>query len=372
MAEGNPLRLGRHIVFTGSHEGLACQLADVPDPAADELLVRVTMAGVCGTDAHRLAGRLADPPAPISMGHESVGVVEALGSHLRTDRTGQPLSVGDRVHWIPAAACGRCRACTVLDDQTPCRELGWPAPAATPNAAGFREFATVTSRMPVLRIPDEVPDEAVVALGCALPTAVAGIRRLGGISSLHRVVIQGAGPVGLAATLVAASNGAAEIVVVGAPADRLEVARRLGATLTLPLEGMSAAERGSVIMGKTNGWGADVVIEASGQLEAFQEGIALLGPAGRYLILGLYAGAGTVALDPFRLNNRNLRVIGSFASGPMDLVNALALVRHQWQRVGLDHMVSHRFALEHTEAAVAAVAAGETIKAVVVPAAVDG
>lgn len=132
-----------YIVFSGHGRALELREEVVVAPRSDEVLIRTVMAGICGTDVHRLSGDLGAPSIPVCLGHEGVGIVDALGSAILTDRAGVLLHVGDAVYWSPAAPCGQCRACLVIKNPAQCENRVWPVPAGGPNAATFREFATV-------------------------------------------------------------------------------------------------------------------------------------------------------------------------------------------------------------------------------------
>lgn len=350
------VRKGRRLVYVGTprpelHE------SEVPDPLPGAVLVRTTIAGVCGTDAHRLDGDLPDPGRPVTFGHEGIGVVEVLGEGVAHDTDGAPLQVGDTVYWTPSG--GRPGEPGVM---------GWPPPAELPNPAAYQDYATLAPGNVVYRIPDGTDPEAVIAFGCALPTALGGIRRLGGIAPGSHVVIQGSGPVGLASTMLAALSAAATVIVIGAPADRLRAAETLGAEHTIAVEGTTPGERHERVLGLTGGHGADVVIEATGRREAFGEGMSLLGSGGTYLVLGIYSGPGIVELDAVDLNNRSLSVIGSM--GPVgldDYVTTIELARRHGDRLGLAGLVTHRFGLADAETAIDAARRGDAIKAIVEP-----
>jgi threonine dehydrogenase-like Zn-dependent dehydrogenase len=360
-------RLGHSAVFTAPGKPLEYWHMEVPDPPSGGLLIRMEMAGVCGTDAHRLAGHLPHPGRPVVFGHEGVGRVEVLGSGVTTDLAGEALRAGDLVYWNPITSCHRCYSCNIVQDVTVCPHAFWPAWAQTPNAAAFQEYATLTSETEVFRVPEGVPPEAVVAFGCAMPTAIEGIQRLGGIETGAVVVIQGSGPVGLASTLLAGLSAARHVVVVGAPDNRLRAAERLGATVTMSIESTIVEQRAEIIRDLSDGRGADIVIEAAGALPAFDEGISLLARNGRYLILGLFSGSGTVNLNPFRLNNLNLRIIGSFGVQPQARRRMIQLVQRYHEELDLPALITHRFPLENTAEAIASVGNGSAIKAVVTP-----
>ena len=166
------MRSGHVIVFHGAGIPLEYREEPSPDPGPNEILVRVAIAGVCGTDAHRLSGDVPALPGPVCFGHEAVGVVEALGNSVTADRSGAALAPGDRVYWSPSDPCGKCWTCRVARHRALCEDLHWPAPAGRPNAAGFRELATVGPRSALYRIPEGTSFDSVIAFGCAMPTAL--------------------------------------------------------------------------------------------------------------------------------------------------------------------------------------------------------
>lgn len=358
-------KTGKVVVFDGPGLPLRIEVEPVMPPGRGQTLVRMTMAGVCGSDVHRIAGHLPAPARPVCFGHEAVGVIIDLGEGMTTDRAGTPLAVGDRVYWAPAAPCGACQACRA-GNQMLCRDVNWPAEAGSPNGAAYREIATVHPRSSLYRISDGTPSESVIAFGCAMPTAITGIERLGGLG--RHVVIQGCGPVGLASTLLAGLSGADTITVIGDPASRLDVAARLGATATLPLTSTSRDERRARVLEITGGEGATAVIEAAGSAEAFPEGIGLLGMNGRYLVLGLYSGAEKIPFDPVPINNLNLHIVGSLGYAQDALLQAIRIATEHGEEFGFGELVGERFPLEQTQDAIASAARGEAVKTLVLPA----
>jgi 5-exo-hydroxycamphor dehydrogenase len=343
--------------------------APFPAPGGGEVVVSVGMGGVCGTDHHLLLGEV-PLPGPIVLGHEGIGRVEEVGPDAATDYAGDPIAVGDLVYWLPVQPCNRCYACNVLNDQSMCPNYlaGMFAEAKAPPSATYSEYALLTRETAFFRVPPDTPPEAVIAFGCALPTMLQAIERLGTIRYGDTVVVQGCGPVGLAATMLARIGGAGTIIVIGAPETRLEMAMRLGATTTLDLATTDEEERVSAVMEATGGLGAEVVIEAAGKLPAFSEGLRLAAAGGRYLIVGLWSAPGAVSIEPRLLNNRNLRIIGSALESPRHIRQAIGVARSCHERFPLADVVSHRFALEDSLQAIEAVGRQETIKAVIVPA----
>jgi 5-exo-hydroxycamphor dehydrogenase len=348
---------------------LTCETADIPDPQADEVLVRVTMAGVCGTDAHWLNGDLGSPRKALCFGHEGVGVIEVLGSEITHDHRGTPLAEGDRVYWLPCAPgvpCRECEACRANRGLSYCARFTFPISASIrPNGAGFQDFATVGPTAPLYRIPDETSTEAVIAFGCAMPTAVSAFSRFGDVTGA--MVIQGCGPVGLACTVLAQAIKAEKIIVIGDSDDRRAAASRLGATTTVPVSGTTATEREEAVRSLTGGRGAEVVIEATGQAGAVPEGLNMLGIGGKYVIVGIYSGETQVSINPVQLNNRSLTMIGCLNDPVTTFPGALDAVTRYGERMRFADLISHRFPLEETEAAITAAGSGQAVKSVVVP-----
>jgi 5-exo-hydroxycamphor dehydrogenase len=349
------------MVFTGAGRPLECWDNEVADPGRGAVLVRTVVAGVCGTDAHRLDGDLPDPGHPVTFGHEGIGEIVALGPGIAADHGGAPVQPGDLVYFTPSSAAPGVGP-----------PMGWPPPAELPSPASYQDYATLPAGNAFHLVPEGTDPEAVIAFGCAMPTALGGMARLGGVRPGQSVVVQGCGPVGLSATLLASLTLARQVVVIGDPPARLAAAAVLGATTTIPLASTTVEERRARVLDLTGGRGADVVVECAGRLEAFDEGMALLDEGGRYLVLGIYSGPGTVSLDVVRLNNRSVAVIGSM--GPTSLADyrtTIQLAQRLGQRLRFVDLITHRFGLGRLEDAIGAVRRGEAIKSVVVPA-LDG
>jgi len=337
----------------------------VPDPPPGGALVSVVLGGVCGSDVHILSGEAGEMPFPIILGHEGVGRIEKLGAGVTADYAGTPVKAGDLVCWSPIALCHRCYSCTVLEE-TPCENSQFFEHAEKPNWGSYAEYAWLPHGMAFFRLPDHAVPEAVAALGCALPTVLRGFERCGPIRTGECVVVQGVGPVGLAAVLVAAQAGAREVIAIDASASRLEVAKRLGATATVSLE-LGPEARRQAVRDHAGPNGADVVVEAAGVLPAFPEGVDLTGPHGRYIVLGLWGAIGTQPISPRDLTIKNLTIAGASFPKPKHYYGAMQMAVRLQERAALAELVSHRFGIAQASSALAAVKSGAAIKAVIDP-----
>ena len=214
-------------------------------------------------------------------------------------------------------------------------------------------------------MPDVVPDELASAASCALRTVVHGFDRLGRIRDTDRVAIQGAGLLGLFATALAVRSGAPSVIVVRGPAERLEVARRWGATHTLDIgELPDPAERRSRVLDWAEGRGPEVVIEVSGARSAFPEGIELIARGGRYLVLGQRHDE-AVEVRPSDITGKHLRVVGSISAGVDHYARALAFLAHNWERCPWMDLISNRYRLKEINVALERMREWREIKAAI-------
>ena len=202
---------------------------------------------------------------------------------------GRTLREGDRAVFFDVhRSCGRCRACTVHRTPTRCparRVYGITDAAADGLYGGWAQAIYLEPGVGIARLPDAVSFDDYIGAGCGLLTAVHILERAA-LRPGDTVLVQGTGAVGLSAVALARLGGAATVFAIGAPAARLELARRMGADHLFDLESTTAADRAADVRARTHGEGADVVIEAAGSARAFEEGLDLVRDGGRYVIAG--------------------------------------------------------------------------------------
>ncbi len=314
----------------------------VPDLPPGGVLLKTMYSEVCGTDVHLWHGRLSGVPYPIIPGHVSVGELD----RMRGPTTGIDASVlreGDRVVFFDVhRTCGRCRACTVARTPTRCssrRVYGITDSATDGLFGGWAQAIYLEPGVAMAKLPDTVAPEAYIGGGCGLITSVHILERAA-LTLGDSVVVQGTGAVGLSAVALARLSGAGTIVAIGAPADRLALARDMGADCVIDLEATTPEQRVETIRGLTGGQGADVGIEAAGSAPAVEEGLNLVRDGGRYVIAGHYTNAGPSRVNAHeQINRKHLEIRGCWGSEVGHFVRALrVLERHAsdvpWQAIG--------------------------------------
>jgi len=300
------------------------------------MLLRTLYSEVCGTDVHLWHGRLAGVPYPIIPGHVSVGVVDKVRGAV-TGADGRPLREGDRIVFYDVhRTCGRCYACAVSATPTKCasrRVYGITDSATDGLFGGWSEAIYLEPGVVSAVLPDVVAAEDYIGGGCGLITAVHAIDRAA-LKLADSVLVQGTGAVGLSIIALARLSGASTIVAIGAPADRLALAIRMGATITLDLRTTTDAERRTIVFDATHGRGADVGIEAAGSPRAFEEGLTLTRDGGRYVIAGHYTNAGSSSINAHEhINRKHLEIRGCWGSEAGHFLRALTVLEQQAGKV---------------------------------------
>jgi len=338
----------------------------IPEVEAGGILVKVEMAGICGTDVHQQRGDLTiKSPLPNIPGHETIGRIVKIGDGRTKDASGEPIKIGDRIIWAHAD-CGECYWCEIARDPVLCANrsgYGFGPPVAL--RGGFAEYEYVIPTTEVVKISDELTEEETIGVGCAFRSVVAGYERFGGIGFQNNVVIQGVGPVGLYSLLMAVEGGAGKTIVVGAPKERLELAAKWGADYLIDIdETKDPAERKDKILELTNGRGPEVVIECSGVPAAVNEGLEMIQKGGRYLILGQSSPAET-NIVPSTITSKALTIVGSVSAAIPHFYKALQFIKNKRTKYPFADIVSHKYQLEQINEAIENMAIGKEIKPVI-------
>ncbi|MFB7874101.1 zinc-binding dehydrogenase [Nocardia sp. NPDC056064] len=340
----------------------------VPEPGAGQLLVSCSYGGICGTDLHLQQGHL-PIPLPIVLGHEGLGVVAALGSGTVVDALGEPITVGDRVMWASSIACGTCIPCRQYREPTLCAArvtygVNRTATEPAPLAGAWAECILLQPGTTVVKIPDHIDDLTAMAFACAGPTMIHALYERRPVRLGETVVVQGCGPVGLAAAALATLAGARHVVVVGGPQSRLDRAAACGiGDVHVDIVGQDPAVALGQVRDHLPEQGADLVIECTGVPSAIPQGIGLARRGGAYLIVGQYTDAGPVEINPHHIVRQQLDVMGSWAFSGAHLVEYVRMLPAIAARFDVGSLVTE-YPIEEYSAAMDSVRTGGVLKAV--------
>jgi L-iditol 2-dehydrogenase len=331
-------------VLYGIHD-VRIEYRPVPEPGPGEVLIRVHSVGTCGSDVHYYEhGRIGDfvVKQPLVLGHEPSGVVVAGGPDAHRHEVGQ------RVALEPGVPCSTCEQCK-FGRYNLCprmRFFGTP-----PIDGAFCEYVVLREDF-AHAVPDSLSDDAAGLLE-PLSVGVWACRKAR-VTPGSRVLITGAGPIGLVATQTARAFGASEVVVTDVNARRLRVAEELGATGTVDVSHTSLAD---------SDFEPDVLLECSGVPVAAAQAIRKVGRAGRVVLIGM--GGDEIPLPLAHVQGFEIEVTGTFRYANT-WPTAIALAAGG--EVNLDRLVTHRFGLDEVQQALTISEKDDSvIKAVVLP-----
>jgi L-iditol 2-dehydrogenase len=231
---------------------------------------------------------------------------------------------------------------------------------------GWAEYIYLKPGVRCIRM-DGVASELYMAGGCSLPTALHAVER-SEVMFANTVLVLGSGPVGLSAIAFAALRGAGRVLCIGAPNERLEYARRMGADEVLNFERLSEEERMEWARQRTSGRGADATIECTGSPKAVRQAMQYTRDGGRVVIVGQYTDHGETAFNPHSdLNKKHLDVRGCWGSDYSHFHRAIEMLRTTRATALWSGLKLERYSLSQVNEALADVESGKTIKALVVP-----
>lgn len=322
-------------VFHGARDIRLTDLP-VPRPQPHEILIKVQRAGICGSDVNRFTkGSFPWPPGFI-MGHEFCGEIAALGAAVNE------WQVGEQVVIEPTLYCGTCYYCQ-QGIHNRCVELSQRGLTGSGTDGGFAQYVCVPAYQPHRR-PAHLPLE----LASLVEPAAVSVHgwRLANMQQADCVVVVGIGNIGLLAILVARAFGAQDIIAIGKYAPRQELARHYGASLVLEPQDPALQSR---ILARSNGLGADLVIEAAGSPGSLKTAVDVARKGGKIVILGVFHQ--DVALDYRSILMMEKQLIGSVIYQRHDFAEAMHIVaqghidlsRHITAELPLSDIVSHGF-----------------------------
>lgn len=357
----------RAAVLSAVGTPLAIEDLPVPTPQAGEVLVQVAACGVCHTDLHIMKGEVAFP-VPSVLGHEISGIVAARGPGVRG------VAEGDRVVASFIMPCGWCSFCAqgrddlcetffslnrlkgVLYDGTTRLKRADGTPLAMYSMAGLAEYSVVPET-DVFPLPASLPLEESCVLGCAVMTAYGALKHQAQVRPGQTVAVVGVGGVGSNVVRLARLFGASEVIAVDIREDKLEAARRLGATATVSAAGQDPVEP---VMARTQGRGVDVAIEVLGRPETVANAFRMTKDGGRTVVVGIAAGPAAASIEITRLVRRGIRLSGSYGCRVRtDLPELLGLAARG--RIDVTEGITRRYVLAEADAAYQALERGDVV-----------
>lgn len=301
--------------------------SDLPQPPADHALIKTIATGICGSDTHALAGHHPLLPPPYFPGHEAIGVVEQAAS----DGTGP--QAGTRIMLKPNVACGTCINCT-SERSNACQVLAWVG--CDPSGAlpgGMAEFFSAPASN-LYELPDDVTDEQAVLIEC-LSTPVHAARIAGDITGA-RVVIMGAGTIGILMLLAAREAGAGTIVMTDLDSSKLQRGLRLGADGAVD----AAAEDFSDQVLSALGGQADVIFDCVAMEPSAAQWPALVRRAATICIVGVPPRPFTIPMP--LVQDWELRVQGCAGYTESDVETAISMAT----RIPADEIITAVYGLD--------------------------
>jgi alcohol dehydrogenase len=323
-----------------------------PRIGRDDGILRVDLAAICGTDWKYFHGKLA-APYPFILGHEILGTIDEVGPDAARRWGVQP---GDVVVVEPTVPCWSCRACYTGNTRFCANKQGYGGKTASDRPpyfwGGFAELMYLLPTAVVHKVARGVSAEAAVLSTGVVANGIQWTRNMGRVRYQDAVVVQGAGPQGVACAVVARECGASVVALTGLERDagRLAIARELGIQHTVDV---STQDPVAVVRDLTGGEMANVVIDVTGSSAAWPSSVGMLRRQGR-LVLGGLTGRGTqtpVQLDDLVWNE--IQVQGAFTKSPDAVQDSLRLIesgRYQWEK-----LVTHAFPLAEAEHAIRAI-----------------
>ena len=356
---------------------------ELPDAGPDDVLLRVELTEICGTDVHMYNGGM-DLDFPVIPGHEFAGTIEQVGENVTEDSRGAGIAEGDDLSVVPAMPGGE-------DDWYSRNMPGRPRLSKNPDRFGFDnvgekyaggmcEYVVLPPEAAYYRLPDDMDVElgALVeplsvgmhAFERSMQPGLPHIREGFGIG--QSVAVQGAGPVGLFAICSANAAGADQIIAIDALDSRLELATEFGATDVVNLTENGQDELVKTVKQLTVGnAGPDTVIEAAGVPAAVEQGVELPHDGGTFVEAGHFAYNGECEINPTRIVQKELDILGSLAYPPTQFGSAIALIDQLRDDVPFRELFNFKTTFEDAEDAYHAQESGEAYRATVHPHGID-
>ncbi|MFJ6409152.1 S-(hydroxymethyl)mycothiol dehydrogenase [Streptomyces hydrogenans] len=355
----------RGVIAPGRDEPVRIETIVVPDPGPGEAVVRIQACGVCHTDLHYKQGGINDD-FPFLLGHEAAGTVESVGEGV-TD-----VAPGDYVILNWRAVCGQCRACRrgrpwyCFDTHNAEQRMTLLDGTELSPALGIGAFAekTLVAAGQCTKVDPAVAPEIAGLLGCGVMAGIGAAINTGNVSRGDTVAVIGCGGVGDAAIVGSRLAGASKIIAVDVDERKLAKAKEMGATDTVDSRSTDPVE---AIRELTGGFGADVVIEAVGRPETYQQAFYARDLAGTVVLVGVPTPEMRLELPLLDVFGRGGSLKSSWYGDCLPSRDFPMLIDlHRQGRIDLGAFVTETIALDEVEKAFARMHEGDVLRSVVV------
>jgi S-(hydroxymethyl)mycothiol dehydrogenase len=355
----------RGVIAPGRNEPVRVETIVIPDPGPGEAVVRIQACGVCHTDLHYKQGGINDE-FPFLLGHEAAGIVESVGEDVTT------VAPGDFVILNWRAVCGQCRACLrgrpwyCFNTHNAGQRMTLTDGTELSPALGIGAFAekTLVAAGQCTKVDPAASPAVAGLLGCGVMAGIGAAINTGAVSRGDSVAVIGCGGVGDAAVAGARLAGANRIIAVDIDPRKLEVARRMGATHTVNSKETDPVE---AIRELTGGFGADVVIDAVGRPETYQQAFYARDLAGTVVLVGVPTPEMKLELPLLDVFGRGGALKSSWYGDCLPSRDFPMLIDlYQQGRLDLESFVSETIGLGDIEQAFQRMHDGDVLRSVVV------
>jgi L-iditol 2-dehydrogenase len=339
------------VVKTKQEPGIEILDRAVPEVGKEDILLKVRAGSLCGSDVHiyEWTSGYEWMPLPLTIGQEFAGVVVKVVAKV------SGAAVGDRVTAMPGMPCSRCSLCQVGKGESCLNRviLGLRADGV------FAEYVRLTAGATLFKLPENLSFEAA-ALCEPLCVALKAVD-LSGIKMGERAAVLGPGPIGLLTLQLLKATGASLTLMAGTSADRgrLEIAGKLGADFIVEVEKEDPVQKSMDLTGN----GLDFVFEASGNPRSIPQGLNMVKPGGKLILIGIHSGP--AEFNPTELVRSKKAIIGAYAYEPETWQRALALLSSR--RVAVEAMITHRIPLTEAQKGFELAAKREAAKVLFIP-----
>ena len=357
----------RAVVAKAKDDPVSIETIVIPDPGPGEAVVDILTCGVCHTDLHYVQGGIGDT-YPYLLGHEATGIVSQVGQDVTS------VAVGDKVILNWRAVCGDCRACRkgqpkyCFNTHNATQRMTLQDGTELDPALGIGAFAekTLVAEGQCTKVEgvSEEQNAAAGLLGCGIMAGIGAAINTGEVQRGESVAVIGCGGVGTSAIAGAALAGATTIIAVDLDETKLEKAAELGATHTVNSSEQDAVE---AIRSLTDGFGADVVIEAVGQPETYKQAFYARDLAGRVVLVGVPTPEMTLELPLLDVFGRGGSLKSSWYGDCLPSHDFQMLIdQYNLGRIDLDAFVTEKIGLDQVNEAFKSMASGDVLRSVVV------